>query len=95
MDDGPPKTGIDGRTSAASADGIWTMPKSLPDDLALWPLRTAIAKYREIAARGGWQAIPFGNKLELGRQGPRLATADDIGFARISIRTNGAMGSHP
>jgi murein L,D-transpeptidase YcbB/YkuD len=49
------------------------MPQSSPDDPAVSRLRTAIAEYREIAARGGWQPISSGSNLELGAQGPRVA----------------------
>jgi murein L,D-transpeptidase YcbB/YkuD len=61
---------LDALPQSAATPGA--MPKPLPDDPALGRLRTAIAEYREIAARGGWQAIPPGSKLELGGQGPRV-----------------------
>lgn len=36
-------------------------------------LRKGLAKYREIAAAGGWQAIPQGPDLSMGASGPRVA----------------------
>lgn len=36
-------------------------------------LRRGLAKYREIAAAGGWSAIPEGPPLALGATGPRVA----------------------
>lgn len=61
----------DALLQSAATPGV--MPQPSPDDSALSRLRTAIAEYREIAARGGWQAIPSGSKLELGAQGSRVA----------------------
>lgn len=49
-------------------------------------LRQALARYREVAARGGWPAIPDGPALKLGDRGPavaalrqRLRLEDDLG----------------
>jgi murein L,D-transpeptidase YcbB/YkuD len=36
-------------------------------------LRRGLARYREIAAKGGWKAIPEGEKLDLGSKDPRVA----------------------
>jgi murein L,D-transpeptidase YcbB/YkuD len=36
-------------------------------------LRRGLARYREIAANGGWKTIPTGGKLELGSTDPRVA----------------------
>ena len=36
-------------------------------------LRRGLARYREIAAAGGWKTIAEGEKLELGSTGPRVA----------------------
>lgn len=36
-------------------------------------LRRGLARYREIAAAGGWKPVPAGEKLELGSTGPRVA----------------------
>jgi murein L,D-transpeptidase YcbB/YkuD len=35
--------------------------------------RAALLRYRELAARGGFEEVPGGPKLELGAQGPRVA----------------------
>lgn len=36
-------------------------------------LRTALARYRDLADRGGWPRVPEGPKLELGDRGPRVS----------------------
>ncbi|WP_430420968.1 L,D-transpeptidase family protein [Phenylobacterium sp.] len=36
-------------------------------------LRRGLARYREIAAAGGWKTVAEGDKLELGSTGPRVA----------------------
>lgn len=36
-------------------------------------LKRGLARYREIAAAGGWKTIPTGDKLELGSTDPRVA----------------------
>jgi murein L,D-transpeptidase YcbB/YkuD len=36
-------------------------------------LRKALASYRDIAAKGGWPAVPDGPKLQRGDHGPRVA----------------------
>ena len=48
-------------------------------------LKTALQRYRRLAARGGWPAVPDGESLKLGAHGPRvdslrrrLAKADDL-----------------
>lgn len=35
-------------------------------------LKTALKQYREIAANGGWQAYPYGNKFEKGARGEKV-----------------------
>ena len=36
-------------------------------------LKNALKQYRQIAAKGGWEAVPAGPKLEKGIAGPRVA----------------------
>ncbi|WP_337188835.1 L,D-transpeptidase family protein [Phenylobacterium sp.] len=36
-------------------------------------LKRGLARYREIAAQGGWKPVPEGSKLELGSNDPRVA----------------------
>src|SRR5258705_19307 len=45
----------------------------LPPDEAFWRLRDAIAIYRDLAAVGGWPAVPVGPKLEPGMRDARIA----------------------
>ena len=45
----------------------------LPSDAAYTQLRQALAKYRQIAAAGGWPIIPLGQALKAGMESERVA----------------------
>ena len=45
----------------------------LPPDEAFWRLRDAVVIYRDLAAGGGWPAVPAGPKLEPGMRDARIA----------------------
>lgn len=51
------------------ADWLASLP---PPYTGYQTLRTGLATYREIAARGGWTAVAAGPRLELGATGPRV-----------------------
>ena len=44
----------------------------LPPDEAFWHLRDAAAVYSDLAAAGGWPAVPGGPKLEMGKRDARI-----------------------
>lgn len=58
----------------ALADGrLQTWLDSLPPRYSGYvALKRGLARYRDIAAKGGWKAIPEGGKLELGSADPRV-----------------------
>jgi murein L,D-transpeptidase YcbB/YkuD len=58
---------------AQAEDPLPVLQDLLPTDAALWRLRDAIQRYREIEANGGWTGVPPGPKLELGVQDSRVA----------------------
>ncbi|MGH6929614.1 MAG: L,D-transpeptidase family protein, partial [Dongiaceae bacterium] len=48
------------------------LTERLPSDPAFWTLRDAILVYRDLAAGGGWPAVPTGPKLEPGTRDARI-----------------------
>jgi len=75
---------------AALASGhiAGALEKLTPHHQGYRRLREALARYREVAARGGWPAIPDGSTLQRGGRGPpvealreRLRLEDDLGPA--------------
>jgi murein L,D-transpeptidase YcbB/YkuD len=59
---------------AVNADRLAAWLDSLPPPYPGYDsLRTALATYRQIAAAGGWDAIPDGPALKLGMTDPRVA----------------------
>lgn len=73
----------------AMADGrLQSWLDSLPPRYSGYvALKRGLARYREIAAAGGWKAIPEGKPMELGSKDPRVAklrarlAAEDSGVA--------------
>jgi murein L,D-transpeptidase YcbB/YkuD len=61
----------DALRAAASADA-GVLARHLPPDPAFWALRDAILVYRDLAAGGGWSAVPSGPKLEPGARDARI-----------------------
>ncbi|MBV9512045.1 MAG: L,D-transpeptidase family protein [Caulobacteraceae bacterium] len=60
-------------TAAVAADSIGAWLDSLPPPYTGYEaLRTALARYREIAAHGGWRAVPDGPPLQRGVSDPRV-----------------------
>ena len=51
-----------------------TLKSLLPLQPGYARLRNALANYREIAARGGWPAVPGGPKIQTGDRGERVRT---------------------
>jgi len=49
-----------------------TLKSLLPSQLGYARLRNALAHYREIAASGGWPAVPGGPKIQIGDRGERV-----------------------
>jgi murein L,D-transpeptidase YcbB/YkuD len=73
------------RDLSVAADPRAVLERDLPVDPAFWRLRAAAAGYRELAAAGGWPAVPEGPKLELGDRDirvealrRRLSTSGDL-----------------
>jgi murein L,D-transpeptidase YcbB/YkuD len=58
-----------------------TLKNLLPLQLGYARLRNALAHYREIAARGGWPAVPGGPKIKIGDRGERVQTL----FLRLMV----------
>ncbi len=50
-----------------------TLDSLLPKYPMYAKLRTSLKEYREIAAKGGWQPVPYGDKFKKGAQGQRVA----------------------
>jgi L,D-transpeptidase YcbB len=71
--DDPESTGPQPNALAAVADSDDQLPLWVPFDPRFWRLRTGVAAYEGIAARGGWLAVPQGAKLELGMRDARVA----------------------
>jgi murein L,D-transpeptidase YcbB/YkuD len=76
---------IDARFVAAAVE------RFAPQHAAYARLRGALLRYREVAARGGFEAIPPGPKLERGAEGPRvlalrrrLAAEGDLARDRVA-----------
>lgn len=77
--------------AATAADAASFISERLPPNEAFWRLRDAIADYRDLAARGGWPAVPAGPKLEPGTRDARildvrarLAAAGDLPDGNVS-----------
>jgi murein L,D-transpeptidase YcbB/YkuD len=67
------------------------LTKRLPPDPNFWALRDAIVVYRDLAANGGWPAVPTGPKLEPGTRDARivavrarLAASGDLSGADVT-----------
>jgi murein L,D-transpeptidase YcbB/YkuD len=61
-------------TQALAADRLGDWLDSLPPPYAGYvALRDGLARYREIADRGGWKAVPSGPSLSTGASGVRVA----------------------
>ena len=58
-----------------------TLKSLLPSQPGYARLRNALAHYREIAARGGWPAVPGGPKIQIGDRGERVR----ILFLRLMV----------
>jgi murein L,D-transpeptidase YcbB/YkuD len=58
-----------------------TLKSLLPLQPGYARLRNALANYREIAARGGWPAVPGGAKIQIGDRGERVRTL----FLRLTV----------
>jgi murein L,D-transpeptidase YcbB/YkuD len=58
-----------------------TLKSLLPSQPGYARLRNALAHYREIAARGGWPAVPGGPKIQIGDRGERVRTL----FLRLMV----------
>ena len=58
-----------------------TLKSLLPSQPGYARLRNALANYREIAARGGWPAVPGGPKIQIGDRGERVRTL----FLRLMV----------
>jgi len=59
--------------AAAAPDIASFLRKHLPPDEAFWRLRDAVVIYCDLAAGGGWPAVPAGPKLEPGMRDARIA----------------------
>jgi murein L,D-transpeptidase YcbB/YkuD len=73
----------------ASGNIVGTLEKLVPPQRGYRQLRKALARYRDVAARGGWPAIPDGSTLQRGDRGvpvgalrERLRLEDDLGPAQ-------------
>jgi murein L,D-transpeptidase YcbB/YkuD len=60
-------------TALGSGDVAATLATLAPPQRGFRRLREALARYREVAARGGWPAIPNGPPLRRGDRGPAVA----------------------
>ncbi|MBU4054503.1 MAG: L,D-transpeptidase family protein [Proteobacteria bacterium] len=49
-----------------------TLQDLVPGQPAYGKLKEALKRYRQIAAKGGWEAVPFVNKLQKGDSDPRV-----------------------
>jgi L,D-transpeptidase YcbB len=58
----------------------------LPPDEAFWRLRDAIVAYGDLAAHGGWPAVPAGPKLEMGMRDARIVAV------RARLAASGDLG---
>ena len=63
---------LDEAIHAATSANPAVLAKHLPPDPGFWALRDAILVYRDIAAGGGWPAVPTGAKLEPGARNTRI-----------------------
>ncbi|MDH5298223.1 MAG: L,D-transpeptidase family protein, partial [Desulfobulbaceae bacterium] len=61
------------RKALASNDITATLQTLLPQQQGYAALHRALARYRQLVAKGGWPTVPTGPKLEPGARGPRVA----------------------
>jgi murein L,D-transpeptidase YcbB/YkuD len=66
----PPADLLPAAMTTADVSGF--LRERLPPDAAFWRLRDAVLVYSDLAADGGWIAVPAGPKLEAGMRDARI-----------------------